>query len=528
MVPAASPQPRVPDAGTPRDYTAFSRAAAADRFRNGLWQMVLSLAVTSLTPLLLVPLFLRAWGPSAYGRWLTLTAVVSYLSLFDLGGQTFIGNLAAMDFAKGDSEGMRAKFSEGLSLFIAIASAAYAAIVMVALLLPSVGLLGKRIVLQRNDWIILLLMAGTVLLAVPGGIYAVAYRASGLFSRGTAIGTFSRLGAFVCYVVALMSGIGPAAYATIYALVAVLTTVIVVRDASHRIAACRSLRISWKAARAGVSHLKGALFFWLLSVANAANQQGVVLVLAVLSGPTVVVIFVTHRMIASAVGYVPSIFQGPTIPEMTFLYARKNIEGLAQLVKVTLKTVVLISALLGMLAWLVLPVVYQTWTRHRVALDMRLLALLLAQAILASAWTTSAWSLIAANRHQSLAYWNTGNALITIVLAVVLVPRYGVYGAAIASLLGDIVCGLVVYPTLAGRLSRCSAAEILGSAGVPLLAVCGIGIPVLMVRRFLGVGQFGLLVALSVVAVWLLSFLFVYNKGERHWIRLEVLRLCGI
>jgi O-antigen/teichoic acid export membrane protein len=233
-------------------------------------------------------------------------------------------------------------------------------------------------------------------------------------------------------------------------------------------------------------------------------------------------------MIASAVGYVPSIFQGPTIPEMTFLYARKNIEGLAQLVKVTLKTVVLISALLGMLAWLVLPVVYQTWTRHRVALDMRLLALLLAQAILASAWTTSAWSLIAANRHQSLAYWNTGNALITIVLAVVLVPRYGVYGAAIASLLGDIVCGLVVYPTLAGRLSRCSAAEILGSAGVPLLAVCGIGIPVLMVRRFLGVGQFGLLVALSVVAVWLLSFLFVYNKGERHWIRLEVLRLCGI
>jgi low affinity Fe/Cu permease len=61
-----------------------------------------------------------------------------------------------------------------------------------------------------------------------------------------------------------------------------------------------------------------------------------------------------------------------------------------------------------------------------------------------------------------------------------------------------------------------------------LLVVCGIEIPILVVRRFLGVWQFGLLVALSVTVVLLLSSLFVYNKGERHWIRLEVLRLCGI
>jgi O-antigen/teichoic acid export membrane protein len=528
MVSATSFQPRVPDTGAPSDHTPFSRAAAADRFRNGLWQMVLGQAVISLTPLLLVPLFLRAWGPNTYGRWLSLTALVSYLSLLDLGGQTFIGNLVAMDFAKGDSEGMRAKLSEGLSLFLAIAMAAFAAILMSAAFLPSLGLLGKRIVLQSNDWAILLLMSGAVLLGIPGGIYAVAYRSVGLFSRGTAIGTYSRLGGFICGATALLFAFGPVVYASLYAACGVVTTVIVVLDASHRITACRSLRISLTAARAGLSHLTGSLLFWLMTVANAVNQQGVILVLAALSGPTAVVTFVTHRMIAGGLGYVPNIFQGPALPEMTFLFARKNMEGLAQLTRVTLKTIVLVSSLLGLLAWLVVPVVYRTWTSHRVALDMRLLALLLVQAILASAWTTSAWSLIAANRPKSLAYWNTGNAFITIVLAVVLVPRYGVYGAAIASLLGDVVCGLLVYPALSRRLCRCSVSEMFGSAASPLLVVCGIGIPVLMVRRFLGVWQFSLLVALSVTVVLLLSSLFVYNKGERHWIRLEVLRLCGI
>jgi O-antigen/teichoic acid export membrane protein len=489
--------------------------------------MVLSQVVSSVTPLLLVSLYLRAWGPSTYGRWLSLTALVSYLALLDFGGQTFIGNLAAMDFAKGDSQGMRAKLSEGLSLFFAIALAAYAAFATV-LFLPRVAILAKIIDFQASDRAIVLLMAVPFLIGIPGSIYAVAYRSSGLVSRGIAIGTYSRLGAYVCYATALMAGLGPVAYAAITAATAVLGTVIVVRDASRHIAACRSLRIRWASARAGVSHLAGSLYFWLLSVANAVNQQGVILVLAALSGPTAVVTFVTHRMVANAVGYVPNIFQGPTCPEMTFLHARENIGGLARLLKVTLKTVVFISALLGMFVWFIAPAAYQTWTRHRVAFDPLLLAILLAQVILSSAWATSGWSLIAVNRHKGLAYCNAGNAALTIALAILFVPHYGVYGAAVASLLGDIVCGFLVYPALAARLSRCSAMGIYRAAGTPLLVVCGIGIPVIMLRRHMGVWQFGLVAALSVAVVFFLCIRFVFNQEERRWIRFEVQTLCGI
>jgi O-antigen/teichoic acid export membrane protein len=181
-----------------------------------------------------------------------------------------------------------------------------------------------------------------------------------------------------------------------------------------------------------------------------------------------------------------------------------------------------------MFLWFVAPVAYQTWTRHRVAFDPLLLAILLAQVILSSAWTTSGWSLIAVNHHKGLAYWNTGNAALTIVLAVVLVPHYGVYGAAVASLLGDIVCGFLVYPALAARLSRCSAMGIYRAAATPLLVVCGIGIPVIVLRRHLGVWQFGLVATLSVAAVLLLCARFVFNKEERRWIRFEILTLCGI
>jgi O-antigen/teichoic acid export membrane protein len=231
--------------------------------------------------------------------------------------------------------------------------------------------------------------------------------------------------------------------------------------------------------------------------------------------------------VANLVGYVGNIVQGPTCPELTFLHARRNTDGLRQLMKAALKTVVLLSAAVGLFLWFAAPVAYRIWTRHRVSFDTRLFAILLLQVVLASAWTTAGWSLIAANRHRSLACWNAGNAALSIVLAAALAPRYGVYGVAIASLLGDIICGLAIYPILSGRLIGSSAGGMYAAAGIPLLAIGGVAAPLVMAGGTLSAWQFVSLAGVTAAAGGYLCARVVFNKRELSWIRLEIGKLCG-
>lgn len=509
----------------PTSPAGFCRSAVLVRIRKGIGQMVVSQCVAAITPLMLVPLFLRAWGPAGYGRWLSLTAIVSYLALLDFGGQTFIGNLMAKEYAGGNADAMRRRLSEGLSIFTLISSGACCLLMVLAFSLPAFTVLHHEIALTGGDRAVLVLMGGSFLLAIPGGVFATAYRSGGLFSRGLGVANCLKLAGLFGYAATLMAGLGPVAYATVWLGFGVIGTAFVVWDAPRNIPACRHPVISLDAARAGLSHLGGSLYFWMLSLGNAINQQGVIVVLSMIAGPTAVATYATHRTAASLVGYVPNLFQGPVFPELTFVHARQNIRGLRDLMRLTLKSVVLLSTALGLFLWLAAPIAYRIWIGHRMQFDRQLYAILLLQAVLASAWTASGWGLMATNHHRGLARWNFGNALVTIVLAWLFGGRFGLYGVAIASLVGDIVCGLATYPALSARLCGSRARDVYGSIASPMLTVFALAVPFAIAYRS-GAGPAGIILA-SCIAVLLgyLGFRAVFSQEEIGWITNEIQKL---
>ena len=66
-----------------------------------------ALLVTTLTQLFSIPLFLHFWGSSAYGEWLVLSAIASYLSLSDVGFSKVASNRMAMLVASNNYERAR-------------------------------------------------------------------------------------------------------------------------------------------------------------------------------------------------------------------------------------------------------------------------------------------------------------------------------------------------------------------------------------------------------------------------------------
>ena len=483
---------------------AFPRSAGS-RFLRGIGSNVIGQAISAASSLLLVPLFLRAWGPDVYGRWISLTAFSSYLTLLDLGGQNFIGNVLTEKYVRGEYEEFRRTLSEGLSLFCGIAAAGLA--LMAALLgLPHISAGHRILTLTPADRVVLLCTGAAFLLAIPGGVYVTTYRATGRFARGTMIGNGARLGGLVVFVALLWMRVPPYVYAAASLAIGIATTLAVWIDIRRGIPATRGVALNWSSAKCGMAHLKGSLYFWLLAISNAMNQQGVVLVLALGGSRTAVALYATHRTASGLIGYIGNLVQSPLWPELTFLHAKGRSDDLTRISLLSIRLVGMLGACAAMGLWALLPIAYPLWTGKKLELNPILLLIFLTQAVLAAGWTTSGWPLLASNQHNRLAGWALLNGCVTVALSAALAPHWGVIGVAVGSLTGDILCGAAPLPALLSRAFGMPLLSVFKSVVAPLAAL----VPAWGAALLLGSWTRGPAEILGLLAM---SAMFLYPAG---------------
>jgi len=423
------------------------------RVVHGLTSSVLGQALSVLQALLLVPFYFRAWGVDGYGRWLAISAAVGHLSLLDLGGQAFIGNSLAYAFARRDNHQLRKTLELALSLFLFLAGVALAGLCAFLMLWPTA-------LFTPSDRLVSALLGAGYLLTVPGGILASCYRATGQIVRGTTVGNIFRSVSFAIFIVALAMKVGPVSYAAIFFLLYLANFFGVLWDLRRRILRFELVRLSWRNAKAGITLVRGSLTFWLISVSQTLNNQGFLLLLAILLGDQAVVLYSTHKTASSIIGYSTSLFQPSIWSELSFLAARHEAQRTAKLALFSIRVSVLFAGALAILLWFAGPVVYSVWTHHSLQVRPTLLALLVFQGVLAAGWSTASWPLLAANRHNEVAKWSLLNSLLTVGgawLAIAL--HWGIEGGVLASIVSDLICGLWAFPSLAGRYLKLPPAK---------------------------------------------------------------------
>jgi len=421
------------------------------RFWLALGSTALAQIVAMANAIFLVPLFLQAWGADGYGQWLALTALVAYLALLDLGGQAYIGNLLARTYVLGDMARFRRGLAEGVSVYLLITAVAFL-VVIVMLALPEIRLPGQVEPIGLSERMILLFLSIATLLGVPGGVYVTVYRATGRMARGIMVGNIVRSINLAICIALLWLQITPLAYAGVLMVQAVVLTFIVIADIKRQIRASRNVDFGWHAAQDGWQHMRGSLGFWLIALATTLNFQGVILLLNARGSSDMVALYATTRTAAGMIGYVSMLLGTPLVAELTFLHAQHQRDRLTQITVLAVKGLLFVSGIAALGLWLILPVVYPLWTGRQLTLQPLLLAVLLVQGVLAAGWNTSSWILLATNEHRRITFWAVANAVTTVALAWLLIPKLGVLGAAIATLCGDIFCGLLVYPRKAAAM----------------------------------------------------------------------------
>jgi O-antigen/teichoic acid export membrane protein len=460
---------------------SLSPRGRAGRVGRGISASVIAQAIQAAQAIVLVPFFIRAWGVDGYGRWVTLSVLVSYLALLDLGGQSYVANLITIEYSRGNFDAFRARLGEAMSFFLLLGAAAFGVVVgalWVGLRVPVPFV--ARVITSSEAWVLALLAAYTLVLSVPGGLYVTLYRAVGKYARGAMLGNVFRVTALLIGIAVLVAKSSPAVYAAWYLGIGLLLTLALVWDSWRIVPELRGLKLGWRSALTGAGLLKGSLPFLLMGLAQGTSQQLLTTFLAAFRSPLEVGVFATHRTLASIPNYIGPLVQGPVLPEMSTLWGQERTIELKRIAMTAVRTVVFLTGAAALAVWVAGPMIFRLWTGRAIEVHPTLMTLLLLQAFLSAIWSTCTWGPLAANHHKLISrLWIASWGLTVGSALFFLVPRWGTEGAATSLLIGDVAFKLLGFPLAAGAFYNAPSTLVYRHAlrgAAPLIPLLGLAV----------------------------------------------------
>jgi O-antigen/teichoic acid export membrane protein len=374
--------------------------------------------------------------------------MVQFLRLTDLGLQTYVVNKLCASYARGDREEMESTLHSALRVQLPVAFAILAAIAATLTFVPIAHLLGLQTVAGHRVFSVCILLSAELLLSVPMGVIAGVYRATGKLARGGVIGVVQQ-SSILCCTLALISQ--HAEFSSVAAgrlVAAICVTTWIFRDL-HHLYPWLKLWPSLGTWRAGVRMIGPGLFFLAIPLADYISVQLTFVVVQRLHTSAEVTRLATLRTVANFGQLVSNFLIAATWPELTTLHA---LEQRGPLVRIHHSLVKFNTWLVGLAGFGVLPLIpliYPLWTAHRLILDPIALVFLLARLVLWGSWYPSMALLLATNRHYRVTLVSLGEAVLAVGISILLVPRFGIRGAALAWLVADLAVSAWLVPWLA-------------------------------------------------------------------------------
>ena len=417
----------------------------------GITSTSLSQLIGILQTIITVPFFISAWGVDQYGKWIILTSITMYINLLDFGGQNYIGNILTNNFLRKEYDNFRNNLSKGLSVFIYIT-------IITIVIISILTFLLKKYFLNHNlnitDLYIFLIVGLAFLISIPSGILITVYRACGKYTRATMIGNLLKIISLISTMILLILKISMLNYSIFILISGIIGTLIFIIDIRNSFKFITGISINYQNAKKGFEFLRGSASFWIISLSNIINIQGVILVLSLYVSPATVVLYTTHKMFGNMIGYIGSVFQAPFWPEITNLWTLDHKTKLRRLLLKSISIIMLLSALFIFIIWLFIPYFYTIWSNNKLNINTTILFYIFLQSFLSSGWTTSGWILYATNNTNKIAIFSLLNAMLTILFSFILIPKFQILGLCFATILGDFLFGFIAYPLTVSHILK--------------------------------------------------------------------------
>ena len=426
---------------------------------HGFGANAYSQVVTVVVQLVGVPILLRAWGVELYGEWLLLFAVPAALSMTDLG----FSHSAANDMTALVRRGNQTKALEVFqSLALLIYCVSVLALLLVSVLvwfLPLDRLLNiHALSLHECQWI-LLFFSAEIIACLLSGMLSAGFRATGDYALIGLLEANIRL--------LQMAGVWCAALYGEGLVIAAVAPLIVRLGSLPPIMFFLKKRRPWisygvqQAKREELKRLyKPAIANMAHTLTQAANIQGLVIVVGSILGSIAVVAFSTLRTLSRLIVQLTSALIHAVEPEIAASFGGGDKALTRALITHSLRVGFWLALSSAIVLILFGQYILDIWTHGKVGMDSTLFFMLLASAVLSSLWYGIFSAQKAANMHMKSSAVLVIVSLVSLLVALVSMRWTGdASGAGLSVLLID--CVMILYS--AGRASELFGFSIYGT-----------------------------------------------------------------
>jgi O-antigen/teichoic acid export membrane protein len=429
-----------------RTGAAINRQSIISRLGRGASVQVFSQIIQAVVRFAEIPIFISAWGVQLYGEWLMLVAVVTYLSMGDMGFVSAAGREMSMRSSAGNNEGALSVFQSTWVLLLFISFAAVSLAFCLADTPLLIDFLGFSSIRPDEGRILIMLLVLYVLIGFQGSLFVGGFWCAGRYPLGIFWSAIAQLLEFGGLVAALITGGGPVQAATYFMLGRLLGTTLT-WISMH-------LTVPWL--KFGISHASmgelNRLFIPALAssffpIGNALNIQGLRLVVGVVLGPSMVVVFTPLRTLSRFAIQPLATINRVIEPELSMAFGKRDKTLFTDLFTHACQ----IGLWTGLSACLFLALIsnwmFPLWTGGKIAINWPLYSMLLLSAALNAIWYTALMAPYATNRHERIGlFYCLVFGVFAVVAAYAGVKLLGLIGLGIALLTVEIIMAIFVIP----------------------------------------------------------------------------------
>lgn len=393
-----------------------------------------------LASIVLMPLLIRAFGLVGYGLFMLASSVVAYAALLDLGVGSALTKLVAEHATKGDTQALRQAVSSALLFYTLVGFTVAAAMLLVGAAVGSIFDVDQSGAILLRD----MLWLGAVFQLVYWPASTGRHVLAGLqrYDVLAVTGVLATVLSIVAAVVVLFTGRGP------LLLVGLNGAVIAVVSIAN-VAMARRLSRVRSAALSGASRLQLATIFsfsWAVFVVQIVDvvfyQQTDRLLLGILAGAAAVGLYEAAAKFNALITYLAALTVSAVLPLASSMGAEGRTASLRSLfVRGTKYGAALIAPVTIVLAVFASPLI-EVWLGPGFAGQGVVAQVLILPHVIVSLGLMGDTIVISQGRLGRRIPWIVLQAVVNVVLSALLIPRIGVMGVAI----GTMVAHLLDFP----------------------------------------------------------------------------------
>ena len=421
-------------------------------FSNYIFQL-LNQMIRICEQILLVPLFLKAWGPDLYKDWILIYAIVAFLTSCNFGTEYYFGNLFLRDVAMRDGRMLDRNLRVGLFCALAISAALLVLAFGTMFAFDLTHLLTFVSMDRATVYACLAAMIFPVSVLIAEQVLHTLYRAHGDFARGECIYAIYLATQIACVVVSLALNQPPWVVALSYLAVPLLFSGGMLLDVKRRYPHLRfELKLPASVAEVReIAHQSSLFFTYPLSLAIVQNATIVMLGLLNVAA-TSVVTYTVFRTFTGLTRQAANQFAVGGAIEMARQHVSGEIDACRRLYVDSGRIVALLVGVLGGFSVVAYVPFIKLWTHGAVGPNTWLLAAFLGSIFLAAPGQASLMLLKYGNHPRPCAIAWIIQSVGGLALATCLVPLMGVVGAALGLGIAEVLSIGLWLPFVAERV----------------------------------------------------------------------------